>query len=44
MKTSTQNKPGIALLAATLMGAILLLEGTVRVAAAAPTGIKNVVL
>src|SRR6266853_6824623 len=31
--------------AATLMGAILLLEGTVRVAAAAsPTGIKNLVL
>src|SRR5690349_21316914 len=31
-------------LAALLMGATLLLERTVRVAAAAPTGIKNVVL
>ncbi len=41
----TQTKPSIVVLAATLMGAILLLEGTVRVAAAAPpTGIKNVVL
>ena len=48
MKTSTQNMNkiyGVVTLAATLMGAILLLEGTVRVAAAAsPTGIKNVVL
>ena len=44
MKTSTKNKPGIVLLAAALMGAILLVEGTVRVVAAAPTGIKNVVL
>src|SRR5713101_4358003 len=36
---------GVVTLAATLMGAILLLERTVRVAAAAsPTGIKNVVL
>src|SRR5690242_8223078 len=36
---------GVVTLAATLMGAILLLEGTVGVAAAAsPTGIKNVVL
>src|SRR5579859_4558308 len=36
---------GVATLAATLMGAILLLEGTVRVAAGgSPTGIKNVVL
>src|SRR5260221_842149 len=36
---------GVVTLAATLMGAIRLLEGTVRVAAAAsPTGIKNVVL
>jgi pimeloyl-ACP methyl ester carboxylesterase len=45
MKTSTQNKKkiyGVVTLAA--MGAILLLEGTVREAAAAPTGIKNVVL
>src|SRR5260221_8548329 len=33
---------GVATLAATLMGAILLLEKTVRVAAAAPTSIKNV--
>jgi pimeloyl-ACP methyl ester carboxylesterase len=41
----TQSKPGMVVLAATLMGAILLLEGTVRVASAAPpTGIKNVVL
>ena len=45
MKTSTQNKTRIVSLAAMLMGAILLLEGTVRVAVAAPpTGIKNVVL
>src|SRR5271154_696929 len=45
MKTSTRTKRSIVLLAATLMGAILLLEGTVRVAAAAsPIGIKNVVL
>src|SRR5271169_5358827 len=45
MKISTRIKPSIVLLATTLMGAILLLEGTVRVAAAAaPTGIKNVVL
>jgi len=36
---------GVVTLAAALMGAILLLEGTVRVAIAAPpTGIKNVVL
>src|SRR5712692_2080226 len=36
---------GVVTLAATLMGALLLLEGTVSVAAAAaPTGIKNVVL
>ena len=36
---------GVVTLATALMGAILLLEGTVRVAAAAPpTGIKNVVL
>src|SRR5277367_4572142 len=36
---------GVLTLAAALMGAILLLEGTVRVAdAAPPTGIKNVVL
>jgi pimeloyl-ACP methyl ester carboxylesterase len=45
MKTSTQNKKkiyGVVTLAA--MGAILLLDGTVKVAAAAPTGIKNVVL
>ena len=35
---------GVAALAAALMGAILLLERTVSVAAAAPTGIKNVVL
>ena len=36
---------GVVTLAAMLMGAILLLEGTARVAAAAaPTGIKNVVL
>src|SRR5579862_4664205 len=36
---------GVVTLAAALMGAILLLEGTVRVAAAPPpTGIKNVVL
>ena len=41
----TQTKSSIVLLAASLMGAILLLEGTVRVAAAAPpTGIRNVVL
>jgi pimeloyl-ACP methyl ester carboxylesterase len=40
-----KNIYGVVTLAATLMGAILLLEGTVRVAAAAPpTGIKNVVL
>src|SRR6202453_620649 len=41
-----QNKIyGVVTLAAALMGAILLLEGTVRVAAAAsPIGIKNVVL
>jgi pimeloyl-ACP methyl ester carboxylesterase len=40
------KKPyGVVTLAATLTSAILLLEGTVRVAAAAsPTGIKNVVL
>src|SRR5580704_12353326 len=45
MKTSTQTKRSIVLLAAMLTGAILLLEGTVRVAgAASPTGIKNVVL
>src|SRR5260370_40272767 len=35
---------GVVALAATLMGATLLLERTVSVAAAAPTGIKNVVL
>src|SRR6202040_971346 len=35
---------GVITLAALLMGATLLLERTVRVAAAAPTGIKNVVL
>src|SRR5689334_13995726 len=36
---------GVVTLATMLMGAVLLLEGTVRVAAAAPpTGIKNVVL
>jgi pimeloyl-ACP methyl ester carboxylesterase len=35
---------GVVALAATLMGATLLLERTVKVAAAAPTGIKNVVL
>src|SRR5258706_12599917 len=36
---------GVVTLAAMLMGALLLLEGTVRVAAAEPpTGIKNVVL
>jgi pimeloyl-ACP methyl ester carboxylesterase len=34
----------VAALAATLMGATLLLERTVKVAAAAPVGIKNVVL
>jgi pimeloyl-ACP methyl ester carboxylesterase len=40
-----KNIYGVATLAATLMGAILLLQRTVRVAAAAsPTGIKNVVL
>src|SRR5260370_22466382 len=40
-----KNIYGVVTLAATLMGAILVLEGTVRVAAAAPpTGIKNVVL
>src|ERR1700677_5207320 len=41
-----QNKIyGVVTLAAALMGAILLLEGTVRVAAAAsPIGIRNVVL
>jgi pimeloyl-ACP methyl ester carboxylesterase len=40
-----QTKSNIVLLTATLIGAILLLEGTVREAAAAPpTGIKNVVL
>src|SRR5271168_1088855 len=40
----TLIKPNIVLLTATMMGAILLLEGTVRFAAASPTGIKNVVL
>src|SRR5712691_13362960 len=35
---------GVVTLVAMLMGATLLLERTVRVAAAAPTGIKNVVL
>src|SRR5258707_8349565 len=35
---------GVVALAAMLMGGTLLLERTVRVAAAAPTGIKNVVL
>jgi pimeloyl-ACP methyl ester carboxylesterase len=35
---------GVVALAATLMGATLLLERTVSVAATAPTGIKNVVL
>jgi len=35
---------GVITLAALLMGATLLLERTVGVAAAAPTGIKNVVL
>jgi pimeloyl-ACP methyl ester carboxylesterase len=35
---------GVVALAATLMGATLLLERTVSVAAVAPTGIKNVVL
>jgi pimeloyl-ACP methyl ester carboxylesterase len=35
---------GVATLVALLMGATLLLERTVKVAAAAPTGIKNVVL
>ena len=34
----------VAMLVAMLMGATLLLERTVKVAAAAPTGIKNVVL
>ncbi|HWY31870.1 MAG TPA: hypothetical protein VNX46_14010, partial [Candidatus Acidoferrum sp.] len=45
MKTSTQNKTniyGVVTLAA--LGAVLLMEGTVREAAAAPIGIKNVVL
>src|SRR5277367_4882823 len=48
MKTSTQNKQKryrVVTLAVTLMGAILLLEGTAGVASAAsPTGITNVVL
>src|SRR5260221_1922080 len=35
---------GVVALVAMLMGATLLLERTVKVAAAAPTGIKNVVL
>src|SRR5260370_42379043 len=35
---------GVAALVAMLMGATLLLERTVRVGAAAPAGIKNVVL
>src|SRR5271169_1263678 len=35
---------GVVTLVAMLMGATLLLERTVRVAAAAPAGIKNVVL
>src|ERR1700751_3603304 len=35
---------GIVTLAAMLIGATLLLERTIKVAAAAPTGIKNVVL
>src|SRR5258708_9142604 len=35
---------GVVALGAMLMGGTLLLERTVRVAAAAPTGIKNVVL
>jgi pimeloyl-ACP methyl ester carboxylesterase len=40
-----KNIYGVVTFAATLTGAILLLEGTVRVASAAPpTGIKNVVL
>jgi len=34
----------VAALAATLMGATLLLERTAKVSAAAPVGIKNVVL
>src|ERR1700685_4500109 len=39
-----RTKSSIVLLTATLIGATLLLEGTVRVAAASPTGVKNVVL
>src|SRR5258707_3837966 len=35
---------GVVMLVAMLMGATLMLERTVRVAAAAPAGIKNVVL
>jgi hypothetical protein len=35
---------GVATLAAVLMGATLLVERTVSVAAAAPSGIKNVIL
>src|SRR5260370_8334873 len=35
---------GVVALVAMLMGATLLLQRTVKVAAAAPTGIKNVVL
>jgi pimeloyl-ACP methyl ester carboxylesterase len=47
MKRSMQNTKkiyGVVALAATLTGAILLLERNVGAAAAAPTGIKNVVL
>ncbi|HTA29904.1 MAG TPA: alpha/beta fold hydrolase, partial [Candidatus Cybelea sp.] len=44
-KRITKNIYGVVTFAATLTGAILLLEGALRVASAAPpTGIKNVVL
>jgi pimeloyl-ACP methyl ester carboxylesterase len=43
-RTNMKKIYGVVMLAAMLIGATLLLERTVGVAAAAPTGIKNVVL